>query len=171
MDLSSLQTYKNKNEFLEDIRKRSFEMEMNYHGCAQVVVQTFLDLFDEENKDLLKSASPFAAGVSLTGNNCGAMLGGLMILGTVCGREDVKEGMPGILSGIKPMRRLVKFFRQNYGCVDCKEITNTDLADPEKAKNYFDSGGLEKCANIIAEVSVFVGGLIYDGHSSGNLCS
>ena len=162
MNLEKLNKYKGKAEFVEDVKKRAFEMEMNSHGCSQVVVQTFLDVFEEENLPLFMAASPFAAGMSLTGNNCGALIGGLMILGTVFGRKDVKEEMPGILKGIRPMRKLVRYFNGKYNTVDCRDITQTDLADPVKSEEFFDGGGLEKCSGIIADVSGFVADLLYE---------
>jgi C_GCAxxG_C_C family probable redox protein len=162
MDLSKITRYEDKASFVEDVRRRAFEMEMNSHGCSQVVVQTFLDVLEEENLPLFMAASPFAAGMSLTGNNCGALIGGLMVLGTVFGRKDVAEGMPGILEGIRPMRKLVKYFNGKYNTVDCSDITQTDLADPVKSETYFEAGGLKQCAGIIADVSGFVADLLYE---------
>lgn len=162
MNLEKLNKYSGKDKFVANVKERAFTMEMNSHGCAQVVVQTFLDVFEEENLPLFMAASPFAAGMSLTGNNCGALIGGLMILGTVFGRRDVAEGMPGILEGIRPMRKLVKYFNEKHGAVDCRDITRTDLADPEKAEKFFAGGGLEKCSGIIADVSGFVADILYD---------
>jgi C_GCAxxG_C_C family probable redox protein len=162
MDLSKLNKYEDKASFVEDVRKISFEMEMNSHGCSQVIVQTFLDVFEEKNGALFKAASPFAAGMSLTGNNCGALIGGLMILGTVFGRRDVAEGMPGILKGIRPTRKLVKYFNGKYNAVDCRDITQTDLADPVKSQAYFEAGGLKQCAGIISDVCAVVADLLYE---------
>jgi C_GCAxxG_C_C family probable redox protein len=162
MDLSKLNKYNDKSQFLEDLKERTFQAEMKYHGCAQVVVQTFLDIFEEKNTPLSMAASPFAAGLALTGNNCGALVGGLMVLGLVYGRKDITEGMEGILTGIRPMRKLIKYFQDAYHSPNCREITGTDLADPEKATAYFDSGGLERCANMMADVAVFVGDIIYE---------
>lgn len=162
MNLNTLNKYRDKSEFVENVKKKSFEMEMNSHGCSQVVVQTFLDVFEEENLPLFMAASPFAAGMSLTGHNCGALVGGLMVLGTVFGRKDVKDGMPGILDGIRPMRKLVKYFAGTHGCVNCSDITRTDLADPEKSEAFFNNGGLEKCAGIISEVCGVVAELLYE---------
>jgi len=108
------------------------------------------------------SASPFAAGMALTGNNCGALIGGLMVLGLFYGREDVNEGMAGIIKGIRPMRKFVKYFEGKEGHVNCSDLTGTDLADPEKATAYFKEGGLEKCAGLMAEAASFVAAMIYD---------
>lgn len=162
MDLNKLSHYKNKEEFIEDVKKRAFEMEVKHHGCSQVVVQTYLDIFEEKNRLLLMSASPFAAGMALTGNNCGALIGGLMILGSIYGRADIDENLEGLLRGIRPMRKLVRHFQQRQGSVDCRTITGANLADPQESTVYFNQGGLEKCADIAADTAGFVAGILYD---------
>lgn len=162
MDLDKIDKYDEKSEFVEDLQKRTFNTEMKCHGCAQVIVQTFLDVFEENNIPVSMASGPFVAGLALTGNNCGALIGGLMVLGLVFGRKNVNEGMEGILVGIRPMRKLVKYFRETYESPNCRDITGTDLADPEKATAYFESGGLEKCANMMADVAGFVGDILYE---------
>lgn len=162
MDLTKLDKYENKDQFVGDLKKRTFDTEMKCHGCAQVIVQTFLDVFEADNTPVSMASSPFAAGLALTGNNCGALIGGLMALGLVYGRKDVNEGMPGILAGIRPMRKLVKYFDETYQDLNCRDITGTDLANPEKATAYFESGGLEKCATMMADVAGFVGDTIWE---------
>jgi len=162
MDLSKMDKYDGESEFVEDLRKRTFDTEMRCHGCGQVVVQTFLDVFEEDNIPLSMASGPFVAGLALTGNNCGAVIGGLMVLGLVFGRKDVNEGMEGILVGIRPMRKLMRYFQETYQSPNCRDITGTDLADPEKATAYFEAGGLEKCANMMADVAGFVGEIIYE---------
>ena len=72
------------------------------------------------------------------------------------------QGMEGIIEGIRPSRRLVKHFQGTFGAVECREITQTDLADAVKAKAYFAAGGLDKCAGVAGEVAAFVGGILYD---------
>lgn len=162
MDMNELNKYKDKSEFIEDVKKRTFASEMKYHGCCQVIVHTFLDVFEEDNVPVLMASSPFAAGLALTGNNCGALIGGLMVLGLVLGRKDIKEGMEGILVGIRPMRKLVRYFMDEQKNLNCRDITQTDMANPKKATEYFNGGGLEKCANMMADVAGFVGGIIYE---------
>ncbi len=162
MDLNKLDKYDSKSEFVEDLRKRTFDTEIRCHGCGQVVVQTFLDVFDDDNNPVSMASSAFVGGLALTGNNCGAVIGGLMVLGLVFGRKDVNEGMEGLLAGIRPMRKLMRYFQETYQGPDCREITGTDLANPEKATAYFEAGGLEKCANMMADVAAFVGDIIYE---------
>jgi len=162
MDLTELNKYEGKDQFIADLKKRTFDTEVKCHGCAQVIVQTFLEVFDEDNTPVSMASSPFAAGLALTGNNCGALIGGLMALGLVYGRRDLKEGMPGTLAGIRPMRKLVRYFGETYKSLNCREIIGTDPADPEKATAYFEAGGLEKCATMMADVAGFVGDIIWE---------
>ena len=164
MQLENLRQYQNKAQFLSDVRTKTFETEIKCHGCAQVIVHTFLDILGEDNRQASMAASPFAAGLALTGNNCGAAIGALMVLGLVYGRRDVNEGMDGILKGIRPMRKFVKYFEAKYGHLNCRDLTGTDLADPQKATAYFEAGGLEKCATMMADAAAFVAELIYDDH-------
>ena len=158
----ALSRYPEKELFVEAVREKTFETEMKCHGCAQVIVHTFLDLLDQPNMALSMSSSPFAAGIALTGNNCGALIGGLMVLGLFYGRKDVNEGMEGIIRGIRPARKFVKYFKDKEQHVNCRDITGTDLADPRKAEAYFEQGGLEKCATIMAEAAAYVAGMVYD---------
>lgn len=162
MNLEKLKRYRNRQECVEDVKNRAYGLEVSSHGCCQVVIQAFLDVLGEKNDALFKAASPFAAGMSLTGNNCGALIGGLMILGTVYGRGNLDEGKRGIIKGIGPSRKMVRYFSDGYSSLDCRDITGTDLADREKSEAFFSSGGLEKCAGIVADVSGFVAGMLYD---------
>lgn len=162
MDLSKLERCGDKAHFVEAVRQKAYDYDFNCHGCSQAVVQCFLDVFEEDNAALFMAASPFAAGMSMTGNNCGALIGGLMVLGAVFGRRSMREGMEGIIDGIRPARKLVKHFQGRYGTVNCRDLTHTDLADPVAADAYFAGGGLEECAGVTGEVAAFVAGLLYD---------
>ena len=162
MDLSKLEEYPSKEALVENLRRLTTDSEVKYHGCCQVVVQTFLDILGVQNEALSMAASPFVGGLALTGNNCGAVIGGLMVLGTVFGRRDLKEGMPGLLKGIKPMRRLVKFFADKNRSVNCRDLTGVMLADSMQAQGYFNAGGLERCAGMMADVAVWVGEILYE---------
>ena len=162
MNLSRLNTYRDKAQFTDDVYTRIFETELKYHGCSQVIVQSFLDVLEINNPLVSRVSAPFAAGLALTGNNCGALIGGLMVLGMCYGRREVTEGMEGILKGIRPMRKLVKQFEAAHGLLDCRDITKINIADPEQANAYFRAGGLEKCAAMMAETGAFVAGMLYD---------
>ena len=45
---------------------------------------------------------------------------------------------------------------------NCRDITGTYLADPQKATAYFEAGGLEKCATMMAEAAAYVADMVYE---------
>jgi C_GCAxxG_C_C family probable redox protein len=162
VDLNKLRRYKNKSEFIEEIKRRAFTIEVTHHGCAQAVLKPFLDAFEVDNDLVMMAASPFAGGLALTGNNCGALIGALIAVGLVVGRRNLEEGMEGILSGVRPMRKVARYFERQNKFLNCREITQTDLADQIKSVEFFNRGGLEKCAQMIADVSGFVADILYE---------
>ncbi len=85
-----------------------------------------------------------------------------MVLGLFYGRKDVSEEVPGLVKGVKPMRKFVKFFTEKNKHLNCREITGTDLADPQKADAYFAAGGLKRCAGILAELAGYIADVIYE---------
>ena len=56
----------------------------------------------------------------------------------------------------------MKYFEETYLNLNCRDITNADLANPKEATAYFEGGGLEKCAGMMADIAGFVGEIIYE---------
>jgi len=166
MDLSILDQYENKEAFAEEVKKTTFDTEMKCHGCGQVLVHSFLKTLKIDNPELIMASSPFFGGMALTGNTCGALLGGLMVLGLLYGRKDVSEEVPGLIKGVKPLRKFIQFFGEQNKNMNCRDITGTDLADPQKAEAYFAAGGLARCAGILAQVAGYVADLIYENRQA-----
>lgn len=166
MDLSILDGYANKEAFIEEVKKLTFDTEMRCHGCGQCLVHAFLQTLKIDNPELSTAASPFFAGMALTGNTCGPLLGGLMVLGLFFDRKDVKEEAAGLIKGVKVLRKFVQEFTKQNKSMNCKDITGTDLADPQKAEAYFAAGGLERCARITAQAAGYVADLIYEHHQA-----
>ncbi len=63
----------------------------HYSGCSQAVLgalQTELGIGDAES---FRAATSLSGGVARRGETCGALLGALLGLGLVCGRDDMKD--------------------------------------------------------------------------------
>ncbi|MCF8044121.1 MAG: C-GCAxxG-C-C family protein [Desulfarculaceae bacterium] len=163
MDLKALDAHSSREDFVRSLSEKVYDNEVRCHGCAQVVVQSFMDQMGVEDPLLSKASSPFFAGLALTGQTCGALIGSLMMLGMVFGREDINQGLPGLLENVRPMRKLIKHFSQkNQEQITCREITGVDIADPEQSQEYFQAGGLQRCAQLMADTTAEAAGLIWD---------
>ena len=82
--------------FPEEFKKLAEELASTYgpqyHGCAQIVVATFLEILGIEDELVLMAASCFAGGGKrcLT---CGAISGGFIVLGLKYGRRRLEDGV------------------------------------------------------------------------------
>jgi C_GCAxxG_C_C family probable redox protein len=108
---------------------RAKDLLLESGNCAQT---SFAILNEEHNLDgqqILKALTPFP-GIALRGETCGAVIGSLMALGLVYGREDMSDWKGYIL-------------QEKLG-------RNYDLADQVQALEYASSGGPEACSEVVA---------------------
>jgi len=107
------------------------------------------------NKEVLKSASGLAGGVTRQGEACGALLGSIMAIGAGTGREkleDREQYEKAMESSIEMYDR----FRETVGHTLCREIhrfrfgKSFRMSIPEERKAFLTIGGhgLKGCAEV-----------------------
>jgi len=75
---------------IEEIGKKALEYD-KYSGCSQSVLLALQEAFDTGNMESFKAATVLSGGVARKGETCGALIGGLLALGLVIGREDMTD--------------------------------------------------------------------------------
>ena len=75
---------------LDRVRRRAHEND-KYSGCSQAVLLSLQEEFGIGDIESFKSATVFGGGVSYQGETCGALLGALMALGLVIGRDTMED--------------------------------------------------------------------------------
>lgn len=68
-------------------------------GCTK-------EALDLEDELALKAASSLCGGVALSGNTCGALSAGIMVMGMKHGRGDLKEGFASVMKAMVPANKL-----------------------------------------------------------------
>jgi C_GCAxxG_C_C family probable redox protein len=103
-----------------------------------------MEQFGIEDKMVLRAAGGFHGGMmcSLT---CGIVTGAMMFLGLLIGRENIEEGMEGLMPIIMPAQELVSLFTKRLGSSSCKELTGVDFTDLNQAIAFQMSGDNKKC--------------------------
>lgn len=78
-------------------------------------------------------ATPFAGGMAGSGEVCGAVVGALMAIGVIHGRDEVgqPDGEAHRLGA-----EVLRAFREEMGAVCCRELTGMDLSTPEGLKQF-----------------------------------
>jgi C_GCAxxG_C_C family probable redox protein len=128
-------------------------------NCAQTSFLVLQQEFDLEGDEILKALTPFP-GLALRGETCGAVIGCLMAIGSVYGREDLGD-WKGYIASLPPSRRFCRRFEEQYGSTACADILETkfgksyDLANRMDALKYAAAGGEKACGKIITS-AVFV---------------
>lgn len=122
--------------------------------CAQTSFLTLQEHFGLDG-EILKALSPFP-GIALRGETCGAVVGSLMALGLVYGRDRLDD-WPGYTASLGPAQRFCRGFEEEFGSTMCGDIIESqlgrrfNLANPAEAAEYQAAGGLEKCTAMIGK--------------------
>lgn len=123
-------------------------------NCAQTSFAVLQQEFDLDGDAILKALTPFP-GIALRGETCGAVIGCLMAIGLVYGRDDLGNWR-GYLTSLSPSRKFCRAFEEKYGNTACADIleselgTRYDLANRVDLLKYTAAGGKKTCGKIIA---------------------
>jgi C_GCAxxG_C_C family probable redox protein len=133
---------------------RAKELLLVSGNCAQTSFSILNDEFELGGDLILKALTPFP-GIALRGETCGAVIGSLMALGLVYGREDLTD-FRGYIGSLPSARRFCRQFEEENGSTACAAILqeklgrNFDLADQGQALEYASSGGPDACSEVVA---------------------
>ena len=93
---------------------------------------------------------------------CGAISGGLIILGLKYGRRRLEDGIEAEEEALEPAMELVDRFMDEYETTNCCELTGFDFRDPNQFISFIESPeALEKCTERVGKVCGWVAEIIY----------
>lgn len=149
-------------EFMEKAYHMAYEREKTYGACSQSVLSTFQNLLDMEDDYLLKAATAFAGGIARQGMTCGALMGGIMVIGMKYGRSNMEDYFSDIKCH-EPTRKLCALFKQEFGSFNCRDISGYDLMEPGGIKRFYASGDHDKLPPETAgKTAKMVASVLYD---------
>ncbi|RJQ65625.1 MAG: C_GCAxxG_C_C family protein [Desulfobacteraceae bacterium] len=151
----------------EKIKKQIAELaylyEQKYGGCSQAVVGAFKKVLNGIGDDVFKAATGLAGGGGLTGNTCGALSGGIMVLSTFLGREYENFADPEgkRFDSFRLAKELVERFEAEYGSGKCELIQTRILGrfyDIWTERDAFLAAGGhdDKCPSVCADACRWV---------------
>ena len=97
-------------EIIKRVRARAFNNDNRYSCCSQAVLEALQEEFKIGNSQSLKSATALDGGVACLGETCGAVIGALMALGLVIGREKMEDTLAYDNTG-NASRELIERFK------------------------------------------------------------
>jgi C_GCAxxG_C_C family probable redox protein len=125
---------------VEKAANLAYDYEIKYFGCSQTTLAGLIEAFGIGGPDLLRASTCLAGGIARRGHVCGALTGGLMMIGYLTGRDDL-EMFAQYQRGMDFANKLYARFEQAFGTVSCSEIQKIkfgktfDLQDPEQRED------------------------------------
>lgn len=159
----------------EEILKKAYDIAFAYErdsgNCPQAMLATMYDLFGIGGDDAFRSGTGLAGGGALAGDGtCGALVGGIMAIGLVFGR-DRKGYKSRERAGraYKAAKKLHDRFVEEFGGVVCRDVQKRifgrsfNLLDRDDYKKFEEMGGhVDKCTDVTGKVAMWTADIILD---------
>lgn len=109
---------------------RLFELHQQGFNCSQMLIISGLEAKGKENPDLVRAMTGLAGGLGFSGGTCGALTGGVCLLGLYAGRGKAEEEENDRF--LLMVNTLVEWFAaepgRTYGGINCSDIIGDGLA-------------------------------------------
>lgn len=134
-----------------DIPKRCGQLLYQGYHCSESMLVGVGSLLTPVHPQAIKAATGFAGGIGETKDDlCGALTGGLMVIGLLHGRTGSKEDDD-------ECQRLSALYRQKfiqeYGCRICREIRAGWDDEPHDVR-------VEKCSQVVERAAEILLGVL-----------
>jgi C_GCAxxG_C_C family probable redox protein len=121
--------------------------------CSQILVLQGLEMTGRSNPDLVRAMHGLAGGLGFTGELCGALTGGVSLIGLYAGKgTPEQEEDPRLLYMIED---LVRWFKAEYGAqfggIRCEEILGGVSQNQASRCPVIVAGVLQKVKELLVE--------------------
>lgn len=146
-----------------EMRKKAIrKMAIERFHCSQAIVAVGQDKLGKENDDVIRAMGAFGGGLGGNGEVCGALAGGLAVLGLRYSRASADEREnPKMWSDA---RELMERFRDEVvnrsGSILCRDISGIDWKDPEQVKAFYRGDKVKDCLLIVGKTAEIVGKIL-----------
>jgi C_GCAxxG_C_C family probable redox protein len=112
---------------------------MSRFTCSAAVFSAFSKDLELDPDTAKKIACGFGAGISKTGNICGAVSGAIMVIGLKYGKIRAEDEASTEKTRAL-VRQFIREFTERNGSVSCTALLGYDLSDPQSYTAAKDSG-------------------------------
>ena len=111
-----------------------------HYNCAQSVFGPFADLFGLDQETAFRIATPFGGGIGHSGETCGAVSGGIMVIGLARGISVYDQAQKQACYDLT--HTFLERFKTQFGSLTCPGLLGMDISHPEvleqaRAMNLF----------------------------------
>lgn len=126
----------------EEVARRAREHFQSGYYCAESVLLAISESQGIHSEVIPKIATGFCSGMARTGDQCGALSGGIMGISLFTGRS-----MPGetVDKNYAKVRALLEAFENKFGSRTCMGLIGYDLATEEGQIEFGEQNLIEEC--------------------------
>jgi C_GCAxxG_C_C family probable redox protein len=137
---------------MDDVIQRAREI-FTKCNCSQAVLTAYGPSLGVDPSICMSAAACFGAGMGRLGKTCGALTGGLIVLGLRHGKEMQDDPQRGRDTVYARVQKLVSQFEAKHGSSECRALTNCDMTTPE-GRSSFSERGLHQglCTELVVSV-------------------
>jgi C_GCAxxG_C_C family probable redox protein len=158
-----------KKDIMKELEELAYKYEQEYGGCSQAVVGAFKKVVGNISDDVFRASTGLAGGVGLTGNTCGALLGGIVVLSNFQGREykDFPDPEGKRFDSFRIAKKLVDRFEAEYGSAKCEHIMTKIMGrfyDIWTERDAFLAAGGhdDKCPSVCGNAARWAAQILFD---------
>jgi C_GCAxxG_C_C family probable redox protein len=124
--------------------------------CSSAVFSSFSEELGLDSETAKKISCGFGAGISKTGNICGAVSGAIMVIGLKYGKT--KEGDDAATEKTRALvRKFMQEFTEHHGSVNCTELLGYNLSNPAEYEKARDSKlFVTKCPELVGDAAAIL---------------
>jgi len=124
--------------------------------CSSAVFSSFSEELGLDSETAKKISCGFGAGISKTGNICGAVSGAIMVIGLKYGKT--KEGDDAATEKTRALvRKFMQEFTEHHGSVNCTELLGYNLSNPAEYEKARDSKlFVTRCPELVGDAAAIL---------------
>jgi len=160
-----------RDKILEKVYHLAYKYEAERGSCPQCVLAAIYEVLDVGDPATIQAADAMAGGSALTTEGtCGALVGGLLAIGSVVGRtyKDFSTGERKRRVFMYSKKLYDKFYKE-YECMRCKDIHKKlfgrtfNLLDPKDYSEFEKAGAhVDKCPAVSGNAAKWAAEIILD---------
>ena len=126
------------------------------YNCAQSMIYSYADDLRIDKSIALKLSCGFGGGLGRKENVCGAITGGILIIGLIFGRGENEDKLKQEET-YKYVREFINRFENRYGTIECRSlIDNIDLLSEEGQNKFKESKMINKCYKYVESANKII---------------
>ena len=124
--------------------------------CSSAVFSAFSDELGLDPDTAKKIACGFGAGISKSGNICGAVTGAIMVIGLKYGKTT--QGDDAATEKTRALvQKFLQEFKKRHGSINCTELLGYNLGKPEEFAQARDNKQfVTKCPELVGDAAAIL---------------